>query len=173
MKACKTIIQALGVNPEIMKSKKRTFRFLDLPLEIRMMVYEYALVVGHVFSKEVAVSDKRHMGSLSYERPATQLFLVCRQIKRECEPIFFSRNHFVIPVEFVEWQCHFLLDTRFKEFVRSMDVSFDMRASLRDRAELGSSVEKEYDDDTYIGAFNRRTRHCKRKRSTTRNIMIC
>ncbi|KAI9871698.1 MAG: hypothetical protein M1830_002599, partial [Pleopsidium flavum] len=67
------------------KSASTFNRFLDLPPEIRFMIYEYLLVVGKVFPHPKPRHDVRYSGWQEYEKPMTQLFGVCRRVKEECE----------------------------------------------------------------------------------------
>ncbi|KAG9642145.1 hypothetical protein KCU95_g13867, partial [Aureobasidium melanogenum] len=66
----------------------RTFAFLDLPQEIRLMVYEVALRFDEEF----------YTNKPSGLKPATKpaLLQTCRQIREEATPIFYRINRFVL-----------------------------------------------------------------------------
>jgi len=74
---------------------------MDLPVELRCLVYEELVVVGKVYFKD---TESEHAKSIRYddkayfEKPHLKLFLVCKQIHNEAEPIYLSKNLFVLPV---------------------------------------------------------------------------
>lgn len=80
------------------------FRFLDLPAEIRNMIYNYALVADP-FIEIIRVHGPPHIfDGIAKRRPgrskkakemiAPQLLCVCKQINQEARTILYSRNHF-------------------------------------------------------------------------------
>ncbi|THV97061.1 hypothetical protein D6D25_09099, partial [Aureobasidium pullulans] len=71
------------------------FPFLDLPTEIRNMIYENLLVVGKVFPYP-KMDDQRCEDMDKYDHPELQLLRVNKQIFEESAPIFFSKNKFVL-----------------------------------------------------------------------------
>jgi hypothetical protein len=76
------------------------FRFLDLPLELRTMVYEYVLVVGKVFytpTERDLQTSVRFQDLHRYEAPQVQLLRVCKQVHEEAEPVYLAKNLFVLP----------------------------------------------------------------------------
>ena len=154
MKAGKTVLQALEILSGKIARLKKTFRFLDLPLEIRIIVYEQVLVIGNIYIKQQAAFDEQYSGSYRYQRPETQLLRVNRQIKSECDPIFYGRNNFVLPLGFEPGLYDYPPLFRANEFIRSIDVTFDMRADSGDRADLRDVVERDYDSCFYAGAFS-------------------
>lgn len=83
------------------------FRFFDLPTEIRVMIYQEVLVVGKVFytPDEYDVwNGKRCRGHQLYHKPELQLLRVCKQIHAEAEPVYLSKNFFVLPIKWYKCQ---------------------------------------------------------------------
>ncbi|KAH0000012.1 hypothetical protein KCU78_g15595, partial [Aureobasidium melanogenum] len=66
----------------------RTFTFMDLPQEIRLMVYEEAL----------RFDEEPYINKPSGLKPAIKpaLLQICRQIREEATPIFYRINRFVL-----------------------------------------------------------------------------
>lgn len=76
------------------------FPFLDLPIELRIMVYEHLLVVGKVFYSPTGYevrNGQRFRGHHRYRIPELQLLRTCKQVHAEAEPIYLSKNLFVLP----------------------------------------------------------------------------
>ncbi|KAF1851467.1 uncharacterized protein K460DRAFT_362209 [Cucurbitaria berberidis CBS 394.84] len=86
---------------------KTHFPFLDLPPEIRNMIYEELVVVGKIFyapdSYDISNNQRFHEYKL-FRKPELQLFRVCKQVHEEAENLYLSKNLFVLPIG---WQqCH-------------------------------------------------------------------
>lgn len=77
------------------------FRFMDLPREIRDMIYVHALVTGQVMYTKVFKDHIRvdHMLSTIPARLLLSIPLlnVCRTINAEATPIFYGKNTFALP----------------------------------------------------------------------------
>ncbi|KAJ4366221.1 hypothetical protein N0V83_007857 [Neocucurbitaria cava] len=83
------------------------FRFLDLPPEIRNMIYEQFVVVGKVFytPEEYDIENGlRCRDHQSFQKPELQLLRVCKQIHDEAESLYLSKNLFVLPIHW--YKCY-------------------------------------------------------------------
>jgi hypothetical protein len=74
------------------------FRFLDLPAELRVQIYEYLVVVGKVFFTpdwyDVQEGKIRFKDWTKYPIPSLQLLRACKQIHEEAEEVYFGKNLF-------------------------------------------------------------------------------
>ena len=121
--------------------KTPPFRFMDLPLEIRYMIYKYLLVVGKCFPTKGSSADPRLR---DYKTPCTALLAVSHQIRQEAGPIYFSKNHWALA-------CVHAHEARFSEptmsrasvhgfsplarqNIRSLSIAFDFRVLPRNDA---------------------------------------
>ena len=77
------------------------FRFLDLPREIRDMIYVYALVTDRVmYSKTFNNHIQGHhmlLAILARLLLSIPLLIVCKTINAEATPIFYGMNTFALP----------------------------------------------------------------------------
>lgn len=82
----------------IAKSKgSRPSRFLELPLELRTMVYAYALTSEYVLRmKKKLTRDTAYPDTLSFD--GTLLLSTCRQVYHEDLETFYGRNLFHLSV---------------------------------------------------------------------------
>ncbi|KAI9706008.1 MAG: hypothetical protein M1836_005414 [Candelina mexicana] len=146
------------------KPEQKFERFMDLPLEIRMNIYEYLLVVGKVFRCAKSQDDPRYTGWKEYESPNTQLFAVSHQFKKETENMYYSKNLFVLSRGMVsvgplnpEGQIpypRFLFPQPNIKDVRSLSVCFDARdMEPRSHWDIVSTVETVLDTKFGNGYF--------------------
>ncbi|KAF2246737.1 hypothetical protein BU26DRAFT_567081 [Trematosphaeria pertusa] len=78
----------------------QAFRFLDLPIELRVQVYEVLLVVGRVFYTPDWFEQRegiRFTDMERYRKPEVQVLRVSKQIHAEAEEIYLAKNIFVLP----------------------------------------------------------------------------
>ena len=77
--------------------------FLQLPAEIRNMIYRYCLIVGEVYPRPKPDEDDRLNDRSNFQQPQTQVFQLCRQIFAEAAPLYFAENKFVLSYGEVPW----------------------------------------------------------------------
>ncbi|KAF2246738.1 hypothetical protein BU26DRAFT_521173 [Trematosphaeria pertusa] len=83
------------------------FRFLDLPAEMRVMIYEELVVVGKIFythNLHDVENGRRCHGFELFKKPKLTIFLVCKQIHTEAEKVYLTKNLFVLPVNWPAFQ---------------------------------------------------------------------
>ncbi|KAF1831305.1 hypothetical protein BDW02DRAFT_632934 [Decorospora gaudefroyi] len=84
------------------------FPFLELPPEIRTMIYKDLLFVGKVhFDPERHAANGRKHYHWPFKKPQLAVLRVCKQIHDEAEPLYLSMNLFVLPVKFTNYQPFF------------------------------------------------------------------
>jgi hypothetical protein len=82
-------------------SSDKPFRFLDLPIEIRLYIYEQLVVVGKIFytpSQLEKQEGSRFLEMDDYAAPELTMLRVNKQIYDEAEPVYLSKNLFVLPL---------------------------------------------------------------------------
>ena len=86
--------------PARMTYHNKPFRFLDLPVELRLIVYKHLVVVGKVFYTPSWLEKRegsRFMDMDEYAVPPLAILRVNKQIHSEAEPVYLSKNLFVLP----------------------------------------------------------------------------
>ena len=76
------------------------FRFLDLPVELRVMVYKELVIVGKIFYTPDAYAvqnEKRFEDWKSYRTPELAILRTCKQVHDEAEEVYLGKNLFVLP----------------------------------------------------------------------------
>ena len=85
-------------SPAKTKSKASLTR---LPPEIRCQIYEYLLVVGKIFPYNHYAAEYRNRYAMkeaeNYPKPDMSIIQVSRLIRRESEPILYSKNNVSLP----------------------------------------------------------------------------
>ncbi|KAF9700876.1 hypothetical protein EKO04_001160 [Ascochyta lentis] len=78
-------------------------RFLELPAELRLQIYEELVVVGKVFYTPGYKSLKsyvRFKDYSNYTKPSLAILRVCKTTHKEAEDVYLSKNLFVLPPNF-------------------------------------------------------------------------
>lgn len=105
-----------------------TFPFMDLPPEIRLMIYDYCLIVeGRRITPYPSEADRAIMPTPpSKEKPAVALLQVSRQIRQEAQPSLYGKN-----VWCLSWQSRPLLPHELwidnRHLFRHLSIRFDHR----------------------------------------------
>lgn len=84
--------------------RQQAFQLLDLPAELRILIYEHLVVVGRVFFMPDAFSRTQNASCevySQYSKPDLSILRVSRQIHGEAEPVYLTVNLFVLPSSFV------------------------------------------------------------------------
>jgi hypothetical protein len=79
------------------------FRFLELPPEIRNLIYEEIHFVGQIYFPSKDAIGGWERCSWNYEKAQLALLRVCKQVHDEAEPLYLSKNLFLLPVKFFEY----------------------------------------------------------------------
>ncbi|CAK3944901.1 Hypothetical predicted protein [Lecanosticta acicola] len=80
---------------ELQEKTHRPFIFLDLPLELREMVYELCVAPGKVFLRPRPQNDVRLDEYKKYHQVEWQLLAVTRQVRKESAKVLFTKNQIV------------------------------------------------------------------------------
>jgi hypothetical protein len=92
---------AVASHPTNTATRTTAFRFMDLPAELRVQVYEELLVVGKVFYTpdpwDIEAGPVRLARWTTYAAPSLSILRVSKQIHHEAEPVYHSKNLFVLP----------------------------------------------------------------------------
>lgn len=141
----------------------QVFRFMDLPKDIRLNVYDYVLKPGKVtlqFKKEYAGwgGDSRYAGMTGPVHAQTQLFQISKEVRDEALPLYLAQNMFIYPHIPSCSLGTLSMDMYYGEscaaHMRSLSVAFDFRCTqkihnqffgTREQAELEQSAGAESD----------------------------
>ncbi|KAF2268324.1 hypothetical protein CC78DRAFT_576333 [Lojkania enalia] len=77
----------------------RVFHLFDLPIELRVLIYEEVLVVSKVFFFPEYYRDcteDRFIDHYLYAKPQVQLLRICKDMHKLGEPMYLFRNFFVL-----------------------------------------------------------------------------
>ncbi|KAF3036641.1 hypothetical protein E8E11_004871 [Didymella keratinophila] len=82
--------------PAISPTPAQPARFMDLPVELRVQIYELLVVVGKIFFRtEYSPSEHR-----AYHRPSLSILRVSKAVHHEAEETYLTKNLFVLPSRF-------------------------------------------------------------------------
>lgn len=96
------------------------FRFFDLPVELRMTVYELVLLVNQIV--DLKPSNFRCIA------PRLGLFLTCHRMHEEAYPVFYGRNTIrLFPIDQRFFSTKKVLLTRLSPRYRSVITTLDLR----------------------------------------------
>ena len=78
------------------------FRFMDLPTELRVQIYEYLVVVGKVFYTPNDYERKEsplYAEVDQYRKPDLAILRVSKTVHSEAEEVYLGENMFILPFE--------------------------------------------------------------------------
>ena len=81
------------------------FRFMDLPVELRLEVYKHLVVVGKVFYTPDEFYERagpRFDQHRIYQPPMLSILRVSKAVYSEAEDVYLTQNLFVLPFQFNE-----------------------------------------------------------------------
>ncbi|KAK5121284.1 hypothetical protein LTR85_005450 [Meristemomyces frigidus] len=144
------LLPSMAQSDALPSTESRVFRFMDLPPELRDMIYDLCLVKGKVFLRPRSKQDERYEGYRDFERPELQLLAVARQIRAEVAVILIRHNHFIISSEYDEWRTllgplwsgtpdegrHIALAAHGQKHLTSISITFDIRNMFTDALEM-------------------------------------
>ena len=142
--ALRTQARLLGdatVNGQVPNAIQHSFRFLDLPKELRLQIYEWLVVPGTITLRlrfDMCCQDERYPDGyvLTPTYAETQLFLVSKQVKNEALPLYLSKNLFICPAGWQSFLTTEGVDGTLKYFnyggmtenhLRRLSIAFDVR----------------------------------------------
>ena len=111
---CPKPAHILSVSLRYGTSQPASFCFLDLPLEIREMIYGFCLVAKGTLRGDSELSTVSHDYTKAIQEPVLlfnglQIFRTCRLVSEEALHVFYSINHFHFTTygHVNQWPCKF------------------------------------------------------------------
>ncbi|KAK4543885.1 hypothetical protein LTR36_004659 [Oleoguttula mirabilis] len=160
---------SLPENKATPQTESQVFRFVDLPPELRNVIYELCLAKGKVFLRPRPTYDQRYEGYEHFDRPDWQLLSVSRQVRTEAVAVLTSHNHFVISYEHDGWEpflgpnghhakipmaCkQVALATHVRKHLNSVSITFELRNMVGDAVRLaryGRSLSDSEDGEASV-----------------------
>ena len=145
---CPRPAYVLSVSLRYGTSQPAAFRFLDLPFEIREMIYGFCLVAKGTLRGDSELSTILHDYTKVIQEPVLlfdgpQVFRTCRLISEEAPHVFYSINgfHFTTYGHVKQWPCMFkkhfhMLRHVSLEFIDNVDWARRLAHADRNNAQL-------------------------------------